>query len=78
MKSPRIQLAVVDDHALFRRGLVGLLKDMMEFEVVGEAEDGLQALDLIRQVRPDVVLIDVNMPRMDGIQVVQALRREKI
>ncbi len=78
MKSPRIQLVVVDDHALFRRGLVGLLKDMMEFDVVGEAEDGLQALDLIRQVKPDVVLIDVNMPRMDGIQVVQALRREKI
>jgi len=78
MKSPRIQLVVVDDHALFRRGLVGLLKDMMEFDVVGEAEDGLQALDLIRQVKPNVVLIDVNMPRMDGIQVVQALRREKI
>ncbi len=78
MKSPRIQLVVVDDHALFRRGLVGLLKDMMEFDVVGEAEDGLQALDLIRQVKPNVVLVDVNMPRMDGIQVVQALRREKI
>ncbi len=78
MKLPRIQLVVVDDHALFRRGLVGLLKDMLEFDVVGEAEDGLQALDLIRQVKPNVVLIDVNMPRMDGIQVVQALRREKI
>ena len=67
MKSSRIRLIVVDDHALFRRGLVGLLKEMVEFEVVGEAEDGLQALDLIEQVRPDVILMDVNMPRMDGI-----------
>jgi two-component system nitrate/nitrite response regulator NarL len=77
MKSSRIQLIVVDDHALFRRGLVGLLKDMTEFEVVGEAEDGLQALELIQRVRPDVILVDVNMPRMDGIQVVQALRQKK-
>ena len=46
----------------------------LEFEVVGEADDGLSALDLIQQARPDVVLMDVNMPRMDGIQTMQALR----
>jgi DNA-binding NarL/FixJ family response regulator len=78
MKSNRIRLVVVDDHALFRRGLVGLLKDMLEFEVVGEAEDGLDALDLIVRTRPDVVLMDVNMPRMDGIQAVQALRSQRV
>ncbi len=77
MKSARIRLVVVDDHALFRRGLVGLLKEMYEFEVVGEAEDGLQALDMIQKVKPDVILMDVNMPRMDGIQVVQALRSKR-
>lgn len=77
MKSTRLRLVVVDDHALFRRGLVGLLKDMAEFEVVGEAEDGLQALDLIQKVKPDVVLLDVNMPRMDGIQVVQTLHSKR-
>jgi two-component system nitrate/nitrite response regulator NarL len=77
MKSTRLRLVVVDDHALFRRGLVGLLKDMVEFEVVGEAEDGLQALDLIQKVKPDVVLLDVNMPRMDGIQVVQTLHSKR-
>ena len=77
MKSPRIRLVVVDDHALFRRGLVGLLKDMHEFEVVGEAEDGLQALELVPRVKPDVILMDVNMPRMDGIQVVQSLRSKR-
>src|SRR5512146_3141300 len=78
MKGNRIRLVVVDDHALFRRGLVGLLKDMLEFEVVGEAEDGLEALELIVKTRPDVVLMDVNMPRMDGIQAVQSLRSQRV
>ena len=73
----RYRLVVVDDHALFRRGLVGLLGDMSEFEVVGEAGDGMEALDVIARVRPDIVLLDVNMPRMDGIGLVQALRRQK-
>jgi DNA-binding NarL/FixJ family response regulator len=73
----RYRLVVVDDHALFRRGLVGLLGDMTEFEVVGEAGDGMEALDVIARARPDIVLLDVNMPRMDGIGLVQALRRQK-
>ncbi len=78
MKSSRIRLVVVDDHALFRRGLVGLLKDMLEFEVVGEAGDGQEALELIQEVHPDVALIDVNMPRMDGLQTVRAIRGLKL
>jgi DNA-binding NarL/FixJ family response regulator len=77
MKSARIRLVVVDDHALFRRGLVGLLKDMPEFEVAGEASDGLEALDLVQRAQPDIVLMDVNMPRMDGIQAVHALRSQR-
>ncbi len=72
-----IRLVVVDDHALFRRGLVGLLTDMPDFEVVGQAGNGREALDVIEQVRPDVVLLDVNMPVMDGIEVVQALRSHR-
>jgi DNA-binding NarL/FixJ family response regulator len=77
MKSARIRLVVVDDHALFRRGLVGLLKDMSEFEVVGEASDGLEALDLVQRAQPDIVLMDVNMPRLDGIQAVHSLRSQR-
>ena len=73
----RYRLVVVDDHVLFRRGLVGLLGDMNEFEVVGEAGDGLEALGVIDRNRPDIVLLDVNMPRMDGISLVQALRKQK-
>lgn len=69
------RIVVVDDHALFRRGLVGLLSEMPEFEVVGEAADGHEVLELINRTNPDLILLDVNMPVMDGIATVQALRQ---
>ena len=77
MSPNRLRIVVVDDHALFRRGLVGLLADMPEFTVVGEAGDGLQALDVIGLQKPDLVLLDVNMPKMDGVETVQELRARK-
>jgi len=77
MSAALYRLVVVDDHALFRRGLIGLLNDMPEFEVVGEAGDGSEALGVIESAQPDIVLLDVNMPHMDGIALVQALRRKK-
>ncbi len=69
-----IRLAVVDDHALFRAGLISLLNEMVEFNVVGEAEDGYGALDLIKQKKLDVILLDVNMPGMGGVETVKCLR----
>jgi DNA-binding NarL/FixJ family response regulator len=78
MRSTPLRLAVVDDHALFRRGLVGLLSDMPEFRVVGEASNGREALSMIQSSEPDVVLLDVNMPEMDGIQTVEALRKLRL
>ncbi len=75
--SKPIRLVVVDDHALFRRGLVSLLADFPEFEVIGEAGDGQEALTVIRESGPDVVLLDVNMPVMDGIETVEKLRADK-
>lgn len=72
----KIRLLVVDDHALFRAGLVGLLNDMPEFIVVGEAGDGKEALEAARRLNPDVILMDVNMPVMDGVEAVEALRHE--
>ena len=73
-----MRLVVVDDHALFRRGLVGLLEEMNGFEVVGQAGDGEQALPVIEATMPDVVLLDLNMPRMDGIATLRALRERRI
>ena len=70
----RIRIVVVDDHALFRAGLIGLLSDMQEFDVVGEASNGRDAIELIRIQKPDVVLLDVNMPGMSGVEVVEELK----
>ncbi len=78
MNGPRIRIVVVDDHVLFRRGLVSLLADMSEFEVVGEAGNGLEAMDVVQKTRPEIVLMDINMPRMDGILAVQGLREANI
>lgn len=71
----RVRIVVVDDHALFRRGLMSLLEEMPEFHVVGEAANGQEALAIIERARPDVVLLDINMPVLDGLQTLAALRK---
>lgn len=75
MNARVLKIVVVDDYTLFRRGLIGLLSEIPEFKVVGEAEDGWGALRVIKEKRPDIVLMDVNMPHMDGISAVRAIRR---
>jgi len=72
----RIRIVVVDDHALFRRGLISLLEEMPEFQVVGEAINGQEALSVIERVKPDVVLLDINMPILDGVQTLGAIRKK--
>jgi DNA-binding NarL/FixJ family response regulator len=62
-----IRVALVDDQALFRAGIAMVLGSQDDLEVVGEAGDGADALALVEQCRPDVVLMDVRMPRMDGV-----------
>jgi DNA-binding NarL/FixJ family response regulator len=71
----RLKLVIVDDHALFRAGLVSLLSQYQEFEIVGEADDGLEALSVVHNTKPDVVLLDINMPRMGGVETVQVLKK---
>ena len=73
MNSPS-RLVVVDDHVLFRRGLVGLLSEFEEFLVVGEASSGEEALQVILKHKPDLVLLDINMPGMNGVETLKALR----
>jgi DNA-binding NarL/FixJ family response regulator len=70
-----VRLMVVDDHALFRRGLISLLDEMSEFKVVGEATNGQEALEMIRKIQPDLLLLDINMPLMDGIQTLGNIRK---
>ena len=69
-----IRLLVVDDHALFRTGLISLLAGMSEFAVVGEAGSGEEALNLVGKTKPDVILMDVNMPGMGGVETVKAIK----
>lgn len=74
----KIRIVVVDDHGLFRAGLVSLLTTFPEFEIIGEAGDGREALSVIEQTHPDVVLLDVNMPVMGGVEMVEAIQKDDI
>lgn len=75
-RSRTIRILVTDDHAPARASLVQVLSQVDEFDVVGEAEDGLDALEQVRLLRPDVVLMDVNMPRLNGFESARRLTRE--
>ncbi|WP_194899211.1 response regulator [Catenulispora pinisilvae] len=68
-----IRVLLADDQAMVRRGLRLILEDQPDIAVVGEAADGAEAVELARRLRPDVCLVDIRMPRLDGIEVTRAL-----
>jgi DNA-binding NarL/FixJ family response regulator len=72
----RIGVILVDDHMVMRQGLAGLLRAEPDFEIIGESSDGQSAIDLIRDLRPDVVLMDISMPGMDGIEATRIIHKE--
>mgnify|MGYP000440652123 CR=1 FL=1 len=71
-----IKVIVVDDHPFFRQGVRDVLDKEADIDVVAESGDGLEALELLRTTRPDVVLMDVNLPTMNGLQVTQRLKNQ--
>ncbi len=71
-----IRIMLVDDHAMVRRGLATFLQVFDEFELVGEAENGMQAIQTCAQVVPDVILMDMVMPEMDGATATRAIRQQ--
>jgi DNA-binding NarL/FixJ family response regulator len=73
MKQVRVMLA--DDHALFREGLAGIIHAQPDMVVVGEAGDGLEAFVKAQELKPDLILMDVQMPGMDGIEAVQQIKQ---
>ena len=73
---PNIKVLIVDDHTLFRKGLMNLLQQQKGIEVVGEAKDGEEGIQMAQKLHPDVILMDVKMPRCNGIKATQAIREE--
>jgi len=75
-ESPKTRILLVDDHAVVREGLASLLQRQGDLLVVAEAADGASAIHLYRQHRPDLVVLDLRLPDMDGVQVTAAIRAE--
>ncbi len=71
-----IKVLLADDHKIFREGLLALLNTIPDIEVVAQAENGLRALQLVREVRPDVIVMDVTMPDLNGIETTHRLMTE--
>jgi DNA-binding NarL/FixJ family response regulator len=69
-----IHIVIADDHHLVRQGIRALLDSENDIHVIGEAQDGQEALELVDELKPDVLVLDINMPRLDGIEVVRNIR----
>jgi two-component system nitrate/nitrite response regulator NarL len=74
--SEKIRVLLVDDHTLFRSGIHSLLQRQEEFEVIGEAGDGLEGIKRTRSLRPDVVLLDLHMPGISGLEALKVITEE--
>lgn len=70
----KLHILLADDHVLFRKGIASLIDSREDMQVVGEASDGSETVRLAKQLKPDVILMDINMPIMDGLTAVKAIR----
>lgn len=76
MPPDRMRVLLVDDHSLFRKGLASLMSDRNDLEVIGEAENGVEAIRITRELVPDLILMDVHMPGGDGLEAVKIIKKE--
>jgi len=72
----RIRVLLADDHSLFREGLAGIISSQPDMEVVGEAADGLEAIVKAGELKPDLILMDIQMPGCDGLEATQKIKKE--
>lgn len=75
-KEKAIPVVIVDDHPIFRSGLRALLEAYPDIEVIGEARNGLEAIFLVEKFRPSVVVMDINMPKMNGIEATAQITKD--
>jgi DNA-binding NarL/FixJ family response regulator len=71
-----IRVLLVDDHPLFRKGIASLLSAEPDFDVVGEASNGQEAIEMARDLMPDVILMDISMPGVDGLEATQRIKKD--
>ena len=76
MVESKTKIVIVEDHKLFREGLKSLLSDKADLEVIGEAGDGLEAIRTVKKCRPDLLLLDLSMPKMNGISVMKEIKTQ--
>jgi DNA-binding NarL/FixJ family response regulator len=69
----RYKIILADDHQMFRNGIINLLKDYSEFDVVGEASNGREALSMAAEIKPDIIIVDIGMPILNGLETVRQL-----
>ncbi len=69
------RVLIADDHKMVRQGVRSLLEEEPDFDIVGEAADGVEAVDLAKQLKPDILVTDLKMPRLNGLQVARRLRK---
>src|SRR5437016_14141630 len=78
MDNRAIRIVIADDHAIFRDGLRRLLATQDDFRIIGEASDGKEAIALANELKPDVLLLDLAMPRVPGMEVLRELARQEL
>lgn len=73
-----ITVLIADDHKLFRQGMVAMLGEAKSIKVIGEAADGFEALELLAELQPNVLLLDIEMPKIDGFEVLKKLKKSSL
>lgn len=76
LKTEAVRIVIADDHEIFRRGLRSLLESHDDWQVCGEAVDGQEAVERVRELKPDVVVLDVTMPRLNGLEAAREIRKQ--
>jgi len=77
MENEKIRIIIADDHPIFREGIIGIVEKNPGYKIIGSCGDGQEALDKIHQMKPDIAILDIDMPRMNGLEIAKKIYEEK-